>query len=325
MNKEFSISPETKSVSPYVLTWDVEDLMLSLCAVKQWRPPTTELFDEIEQELIKRLELAFPESPIVIKASSELNEQIREMVKAEKAKGLPVVTMDPFYGADIADYQLNSTRGINPDRSIEEIARPGYPPLPEQIATLRFNLGKNSSIILVDAGAYSGDSLITVTNKLIEVSVFPSVIVLGIATNDAENRLTDSGLRIITINKIDKPIDWIEARDFIPFVPLSGRVINNGLFNGISRALPYVLPDGNPGSWASIPESSVITISEFGWTASELIFAEIERLNRRRLTIGDFIGLRIRVSYPGTEQPDLKIAIRQIIAWKKARLEVNEK
>ncbi len=214
--------------------------------------------------------------------------------------------MDPYYGASVADFALNTTRGITQEGTIEEIARPGYPDIPKQIAALARSLNGNREIYLIDAGVFTGGSLRTISNSLRAQNVEINTVILGFATKDGQQTILNMGFRPLAISDIGNPIDWIEARDFIPFVPLSGRVLKESVQPGqLSIALPYILPEGNPCEWASIPKEKTSLVSEAGWKASEIIFTDLQEQNGTTIQLSDFVDLPIRIGYPGEIIPSI--------------------
>lgn len=291
---------EQEPAPTFVLSWDIELLMDSLCAVKAWKLPTKETSYRAKNKLVDALSAAFGDTPAVVIEGADIATGVNDAAVALKTENMPIVTMDPIYGAPIADYILNTTRGINADGSIEEISRPGYPKIPIQIETLSQALNGSRNVCLVDAGAYSGKSMQTIIENMRQRDIIVDTVILGIATVEAERSLLDYGVRPIIVNNIRTPVDWIEARDFIPFVPLCGRVIYEPILPGkLSRALPYLLPEGNPLDWASIPKGKEAVVSKAGWEASELLFRGLEEQNGMTLTLADLTDLPIRISYPG--------------------------
>ncbi len=293
---------EQEPTPAFVLSWDIELLMESLCAEKVWKLPTAETFDQAKSKLVDALSAAFGETPAIVIEGADIATGVKDAAIALKAvqNSIPIVTMDPIYGATIADYTLNTTRGINADGSIEEISRPGYPKISIQLDALAQALNGARNVCLVDAGAYSGRSIQTIIESMKQRDIAVETVILGIATTEAERALLDYGIRPIIVNNIRTPIDWIEARDFIPFIPLCGRVINEPMPPGkLSRALPYLLPEGNPLDWASVPLGKEIQVSKAGWETSELLFKGLEEQNGVTLKLADLIDLPIRISYPG--------------------------
>lgn len=291
---------EQEPAPSFVLSWDIELLMDSLCAEKAWKLPTAETFYQAKNRLVGALSSAFGNTPAVVIEGADIAKGINDAAVALKIQNIPMVTMDPIYGTTIADYALNTTRGINEDGSIEEISRPGYPKISIQLEALSQALNRSRNVCLVDAGAYSGQSMLTIIESMRQRDITVETVILGIATAEAERSLLDYGVRPIIVNNIRTPVDWIEARDFIPFIPLCGRVINEPMPPGtLSRALPYLLPEGNPLDWASIPKGKEVLVSKAGWEASELLFRGLEEQNGMSLYTSDLSDLPIRISYPG--------------------------
>ncbi|MEK7129951.1 MAG: hypothetical protein AAB803_02935 [Patescibacteria group bacterium] len=305
--KEKLACPETEPISSFILTWDIVPLVGRLCREKGWNPPSQETFELAKNVITRSLSETFGDSKIILIDADTINIEIeRTVLTLKNEKKIPTVTMDPVYGAVTADYALNTTRGLTDDGSIEEIARPGYPTIGEQIRALSQSLNGKREVYLVDAGAFSGGSLRTIIELLRSQNVEVKTVTLGFATKEGQRALWNMGVRPLVINDIGNPIDWVEARDFIPFIPLCGRVIKNSVQPGkLSIALPYILPEGNPSDWASIPPQKGNLVSMAGWNASEMIMKDIQNRNGITLKLTDFVDLPVRVSYPGSLIPEL--------------------
>lgn len=316
--KESFINTEIEPRQSYVITQDVSPLVETMCAYKGWQPPGEDTFRAVNRLTAGAVTNAFRDARIVTLDAAEIARRVDQAAwRSRERTGRPVVSMDMLYGIGAADVVLNTTRGMSRDGKISEIARPGYPTLGTQAEALSRTLGYDTEIILTDSGAYTGGSLLSTIRTLGDYGIRVREVVFGLATSMAEDVLSRNGIEPVVIQRMQNQIDWIEQRDFVPFTPLSGRVVSDTpMVDGISAAVPYILPDGDPADWASIPSSSVRAVSLSGWRAADSIWADIERRNGLTVRVADIANLPVRVSYPGWTVPDgaAEYAIRDVIA-----------
>lgn len=156
--------------------------------------------------------------------------------------GYPVVSLDRVYLTN-ADKYLEVTRMTNPKTGEIIIAeRPGSKPLKEQIECLK----KYEKIVLADAGAFEGGTLIEICDMLESQEIEIEEIYLGFSSNEANKRINNRR-KLTALNLFDF-YEWVELRDL---VGIDGR--NVGMSNGIREYMPYseALP-----KWASIPKEN---------------------------------------------------------------------
>ena len=304
----------------FLLSWDVPELTQSFCYQKMWESPNDNFYLSIEESITSELSACFPQGCLTMSASflkKEIDKQINS--KRSQKPHAVFVSMDRYYGAS-ADFFIDQTRVIDSiDGTPMAGNRPNTKNLAQQIKSLAPYLA-NQLVYLVDVGTFEGSSALTLANSLKEnlgIKIFGTIF--GISTNIAENIIKSNNLDYSTSISLIDPIDWIESRDFIPFTPLSGRVVgNNGLpfqQQELSFSIPYLLPDGNPEKWASIPNEQALSLSKVGWFSSLKLWKEISSLNQINPTLKDIIAVSPRVSFPGwpEEKPNLNTPLLTII------------
>lgn len=228
----------------------------------------------------------------------------------------PIISADSVYAKEAADFNLQPNRIISSaGELIGEGQRPGFPPLAKQIELLRRKPGMRDEVVLLDSGAFSGDSILRMVNLFEEKGIKVSRVLLGVEVIGATDILKEKNIECRSVLKIKDPIDWIEARDFIPFVPLCGRVIGDErgpiLINGLSFAAPYLLPTGNPAKWASIPEKKVKDFSRQCWKISQDLFTNLEEFNPGlSITLEDIKRIPVRTSYPEYPSRDINMSTK---------------
>lgn len=228
----------------------------------------------------------------------------------------PIISADSVYARKAADFYLQSNRIISSaGELIGEAQRPSYPPLFQQIELLRQKPEMRDRVLLLDSGAFSGNSLLQMVELLEEKGIKVSEVLLGVEVFGATDALKEKNIECRSILKIKDPIDWIEARDFIPFTPLCGRVIGdrNGpiTIEGLSFAAPYILPSGNPVEWASIPEDKAKKFSRRCWEISRQLFTNLEKVNPcLSIELENIIKVPVRTSYPGYPSREIEMSTK---------------
>lgn len=233
----------------------------------------------------------------------------------------PIISADSVYARKAADFYLQSNRIISSaGELIGEAQRPSYPSLFQQIELLRQKPEMRDRVLLLDSGAFSGNSLLQMVELLEEKGIKVAKVLLGVKVIGATDILKEKNIECDSVLKIKDPIDWIETRDFIPFVPLCGRVIGdeNGpiIINGLSFAAPYILPSGNPTKWASIPKKKAKNFSYRCWKISRQLFTSLEETNPGlSIRLEDIKRVPVRTSYPGypSRNIDMSTKILDII------------
>ena len=128
-------------------------------------------------------------------------------------------------------------------------------------------------VALVDDVIFSGTVLERIINLLSRINIQVPIICAGIGIGEGINRIKATKRQVRCVRTYEKVIDEVCERDFYPGVPLSGRLLAGGENIGI----PYLLPFGNPESWASIPSQQAANFSKFCLRQTISLFDEIER------------------------------------------------
>ena len=223
---------------------------------------------------IKELEDRFLSSfwPYIIKAidkvaidASSVSKQLESLVCRNK---YPVISLDRVYLTN-ADVYLEVTRITNPKTGEVRIAeRPGSKPLQKQIN----NLKKYKRIVLADAGAFEGRTLLEICGALEGEYIKIQEIYLGFSSNET-NRKINKSRKLTTLNLFDL-YEWIELRDFFG---IDGR--NVGILYGTRQFIPYW---ENLSKWASIPKESEHDVTELCKEYNKIL---LEALKKERCDI----------------------------------------
>ncbi len=182
--------------------------------------------------------------------------------------------------------------------------RPGAPPLIRQFRELtKMN---TKEITLVDDVVFTGDLLERVAHFLSRIDFKIPLICAGIGIGEGIKRLIKAGYNVRCVRTYEEVIDEICERDFYPGVPLSGRV----LINGKNLGVPYLLPFGNPGKWASIPKEQQKPFSKFCIRQTITLFEAVEKHSNKVVCCSDLE--RKVVSLPRDDTPYVE-ALRKLL------------
>lgn len=266
---------EIEEQNPYVVSEDIGILMEKWANNKGFIIPDKTFFTQLRLEFTQFMKQIFPNFESV--SESELSSGLKNLV--EKTELFPI-SLDRVY------YQSNPKLDISrlvsaegKDRGLGR--RRDSPTLLSQFRKLR-ELGIKEAV-LVDDVIFSGSLAERIINVLSEIGIKVPIICVGIAIQEGIDILARSGKELRAVRTYDKVIDEICERDFYPGVPLCGRSLNSKENIGI----PYILPFGNPGKWASIPKEWQISLSRFCLGQSINIFETIEEVSGRYVNCED--------------------------------------
>ena len=80
---------EQEPAPSFVLSWDIELLMDSLCAEKAWKLPTAETFDRAKSKLVGALSAAFGDTPAVVIEGADIAKGINDAAVTLKTQNIP--------------------------------------------------------------------------------------------------------------------------------------------------------------------------------------------------------------------------------------------
>lgn len=272
---------------PYVVSGDVFILLEEWATQKGLFLPTRAFFQQLRGEFITYMQQVFESFEFV--PEDELSLGLKGLV--DKSGLLPVSIDRVYYRSDTS---LELTRLVDKrgkDRGLGR--RVGTPSLFKQFSNLRSL--SNRKIVLVDDVIFTGELLEKVCRILSKLGVQVPLICAGIGIGEGIRRLKAQGVEIHCVRSYEDVIDEICERDFYPGVPLSGRT----LIGMVNTGVPYLLPFGNPGKWASIPKKWRVPLSQFCIRQTIKLFEAIEQRSNRPIRCLD-LGRGV-VSIPADE------------------------
>ena len=184
--------------------------------------------------------------------------------------------------------------------------RPGYPVIDEQIEGIAA-ITNGLPLILAEDGAFSGETMIYLLERFKRQRLSVNSIVIGFGFPEALASIGSVFKGEIIVEHVDDFVDWMPDHDFMPFLPNCGRVLgipwDDGALplythNGASYSVPYILPFCPMSEWTRIPQKHCYDLSCFCVEQTRKLFEMLDKLNNRRLTIGELIYTQPRVSIP---------------------------
>lgn len=291
--------PEKKEVeqqNPYVVSQDIGILMEKWTQEKRFVIPDNSFFKQLRLDFAIFMKQVFPNFESV--REGELSTGLKNMV--EETKLFPISLDRVYYqsnpGIDIS--RLVDTQGN--DKGLGR--RRDSSTLLSQFRKLR-EIGIKEAV-LVDDVIFSGGLAERITNVLSSIGIEIPIICAGIAIKEGIDILSKSGKEVRAVKNYDSVIDEICERDFYPGVPLCGRTLNDKKNVGV----PYILPFGNPGKWASIPKEWQIPLSRFCLKRSISLFETIEEMSERHVNCED---LDRKIIYLPTDKTRFVSALKQ--------------
>ena len=255
---------------PYVVSADIKLLMEKWATKNNFVLPSGEFFCQLREEFSDHLCRIFSNFEFV--SEYEISLGIADLVATI---GLPVISLDRVYFE--SELNLEIARLVNENGENQGLGhRPGTPSLLQQINRLRA-IG-SCEVTLVDDVIFSGALLERIIEILSKIGIQVPVVCAGIGIAEGIHRI-NTKRDIRCVRTYEEVIDEVCERDFYPGVPLSGRPLAGDGNIGV----PYILPFGNPKSWASIPNEHVETFSKFCLHQTVTLFKKIEQCSERQV------------------------------------------
>lgn len=251
---------------PYVVSADLSLVLKSWAKRNCYTLPSAEFFDQMRGEFSCFMRRIFPSFEIV--PELEIRDGLRSLINQS---GLHPVSLDKVYVECSSNLEI--TRGVNSENKDQGLFhRTGAPLLRNQLR----RLSGLKEVVLVDDVVYSGSLLDRVIRCLSYYGVKVPLVCAGIGISEGLRRI-NAEREIWCVRAYEEVIDEICERDFFPGVPFGGRL----LIGHHNVGVPYILPFGKPGAWASIPMGSEVPLSKKCIELTRRLFGEIERCSNR--------------------------------------------
>ncbi|MEK7477877.1 MAG: hypothetical protein AAB645_00715 [Patescibacteria group bacterium] len=320
----------------YMLTCDLEEKIrlfeLAGIAVSE---KVYQAIEEFQIMLASKLRHLMPHIEVRFIRTSEMARQIISIAQSDQHRsiieGSFIVSTCSEIANPIHGYMLEVNRIIDYNGNPLGIGpRPGFPSLSEQIRAL-VAASAQRPIILMEDGAFTGDSLVSIIQRIHQAGGLVRGVITGFTFPKAEAKIIKAlgkNGRLITTESVDHLVDWMPDHDFIPFMPNCGKVVGFGVkdpqaskpedpytdaypfysHDGYSRSAPYLLPFCPMADWTGI---NTHDLEEFKWFVNFCfeqaanIFLTLEEANEGEITISDLKKIRPLVSVPYVLGSDL--------------------
>ena len=278
MIESLSKRPEISEVQdqrPYVVSADIKILLQQWTDQKGFKLPDEEFFRDMRSDFGVFMKQIFPGFEMI--PEEELSVGLNAIVKKN---GLYPLSLDRVYYP--SQLKLDIARQINEDGIDMGLGRRAD----SALLLNQFRSLKGSGVdevSLVDDVIFTGDLIARVGETLGRMGIKVKEIYAGIGIKEGIDLLQGQGYQVECVRTYDSVIDEICERDFYPGVPLSGRLVDPE--NNVGA--PYILPFGNPGKWASIPEEWQRPFSRFCIDQTRKLFEGIETSSNKPVRCSD--------------------------------------
>mgnify|MGYP001570115688 CR=1 FL=1 len=264
----------------YVVSADIETLLNDWAKRQGFTLPPADFFCDLRLEFTQLMREIFPSFELL--AEAELTAGVANLVKQS---GLPQVSLDGVYFQSNA--RLDLTRCVSSDNQDCGLRRrSGTISLLAQVRAIKASGLKN--VVLVDDVVFSGELMTRVIVLLERIGVRVGAVCAGIGISEGTRRIEKLGRPVCCVRYYEEVIDQVCERDFYPGIPFSGRL----LVGSDNVGVPYLLPFGRPGKWASIPARHQLQLSRHCLSATAAIFSAIERYSNREV-LCSHVGRRV--------------------------------
>ncbi len=270
---KFRAEPVAENPLPYVVSGDIKILLSQWAECSGFRLPEDKFFDSLRSDFCTYMKGIFPGFEFIDEQA--IVTRMQEIMQEKR----PLISLDPVYSPsglaiDVTRVQRSSGRGGIGRRS-------QAPPLLGQFKKLR--ILRASKVDIADDVIFGGGMLERVSSVVEKMGIQIGTIYAGVGIGSGVQKLRDAGYPTECAFYYPEAIDEICERDFYPGVPMSGRLIDAKQNIGA----PYVLPFGDPGEWASIPEEQQVPFSKFCLSQTEKLFQGIEQASNNTVTCKD--------------------------------------
>ncbi len=268
---------------PYVVSADIQMLLMTWAATREFFLPPTEFFDAMQSNLQRELERVLPSGTSVeIVTASELSHGLYRLLGALDPL-LPAITLDRTYFQAQPKLQLDLSRWVDQQgNDIGVHRRAGAQSQEQQLLRLRNQ--KIGEAVLVDDVIFTGNLITDLIPKLAQHGIWVKAVVAGIGVGEGIRRIRKLA-PVHCVREYEVVVDEICERDFYPGVPFSGRSVAHPVAENLGA--PYILPYGRPVEWASIPPEHAESFSEFCRAETRRLFTEIGRLSGQHVRCRD--------------------------------------
>ena len=264
-----------KKKKPYVVSADIYLLLKKWAKQNNFILPHKKYFENIRDGFSKMMLKIFPEFEFV--SEEEISGHILEVTSDHN---LPCVSLDPIYST--CDFSIELTRKVNWEKNDMGLqCRSGSPTLLKQLKLLKAS--DINDVCLVDDVIYSGALIERIIRLLFENGIKVPLVCAGIGIQKGIDRINKTERKIYCKKIYSSVVDEVCERDFYPGIPYSGR----SLVGKENIGLPYVLPFGKPGEWASIPVGFQKMLSTFCINQTINLFEEIQSKSNRKICCSD--------------------------------------
>ncbi len=236
---------------------------------------------DIQNAFVEKIQSYLPENPVLWTSLSDVWKGLDDQVsQAKKLLGsdLFVITLSQLY-FDKADGEISCTRVVN--RNYQKLGisnRPGSKCLKDQVGQLMSIIG-DRPVGIVDDTLFHGETI----EKLQRLGLRVNAAIEFFTAIKAAETLEGQGVSVFSAKTLDGYLDVMPIHDFLPGMPLCGKLIGEqsldgilhiGHRNGISWSYPYIfpyVPAGIVTEWASIPWDFVHDFSAFSLQKAMII------------------------------------------------------
>lgn len=281
-----------------------------------------EMSDQYKDAVLSLLGENLRDTDIRFYSEEEINECLSTMVAAEieRDPSLRVVCLDRFLlsNTDLDIVRFEITRMSDDTKD----ARPGSPPIGEQLDSLVSSVG-DSDILLVDDGLFTGGSIRDAMRLMTERGLSVKKVLAFVrdpsqAPEMIEKAPVEAHMEMVNIK------DWIDMRDFLTFC---GRTHPKNIDEPFYTTQYYLAP-GDNGAKASLDgldPKAFLEFSKSALDAEDRMLEEVERaILKRSLLVRDLVDAGFAVSrFPGIDLPSQEESYRRYIAKARSIVEAR--
>ena len=141
-------------------------------------------------------------------------------------------------------------------KSNTQVPRQGFLSVISQLEKLE----THQNYTILDDVIFSGEGCQEIIKLGEKMGITFDKVMACVTIGEGKKRLNEMNIDVVSLYHFDDVIDEVCQRDFIPGFPGCGRTMITK--DGEYRYVPYLLPWGNPSSWASVPVDNATLFSK---------------------------------------------------------------
>ncbi|MEK7532274.1 MAG: hypothetical protein AAB579_01560 [Patescibacteria group bacterium] len=282
-----------KKPAPFLLFEDAGFLITRWCNAHGKPAPNRKFFDHLTNAHYALVKRFFPEA-FLLRTTDFLRPLAAHRQQTQPWHDWPVITISldtDFVRGTHGAVEITRVRDHETFNFLGELARPGEPPVKEQIAAIGAIMPKRHALQFVSDGCWEGSEILMLEEYFRRRNIMVDGTVCGVLCRKAVDNFNDAGMPASGSHPYLGLESWICQRDLLPGVPRSGlnlgmRVGNRAQALAENIGATYLLPF-REDVFDELTPHDLTEFSLYCYRLADGLFAKLERLWQRPILVRD--------------------------------------